>query len=253
MSRRRHARGDRRVAHAGAVQVQDHLVAVAELAQRGDLVERVHHAAAVVVRVLDGHQGSARVVHVVVDVEVVLEELEVERAVGRIEGARLQAREHRRAALLVLDDVGLGVQEDLVAGRGLGVQRDLVAHGARRYVEPGLFAEELGGVVLQGDDGRVVAQHVVADRGFGHGAPHLGRRARDGVAAQVDRPCVVSHRFSPPPWSPAARPTSHDMSPRPAAAPRVRSRWRTRWPAGRRSAARGGPSASASSSWRSGR
>ena len=100
-----------------------------------DLVERVDDAAAVVVGVLDRHQGRARVVHVVVDVEVVLQQVEVERAVVGVEGARLQARKHGRAALLVFDDVRLGVQEDLVAGRGLGVQRDLVAHGARRHVE----------------------------------------------------------------------------------------------------------------------
>ena len=35
--------------------------------------------------------------------------------------------------------------------------------------------------------GRVVAEAVVADLGLGHGPAHRGRRAGDGVAAQVDR------------------------------------------------------------------
>ena len=77
------------------------------------------------------------------------------------------------------------------------MQRDLVAHGAGRNVEAGLFAEQLGGAVLESHDGRVVAEHVVADLGLGHGATHLGRRARDGVAAQIDRPYLFTHHSSP--------------------------------------------------------
>ena len=49
--------------------------------------------------------------HVLVGVEVRLEQVEVERAVVGVEGAGLQAREHGRAALLVFDDVRLRVQK----------------------------------------------------------------------------------------------------------------------------------------------
>ena len=40
---------------------------------------------------------------------------------------------------------------------------------------------------LEPVDGRVLAVHVVADLGVGHRAPHLRRRRRDRVGAEVDR------------------------------------------------------------------
>ena len=61
-----------------------------------------------------------------------------------------------------------------------------------RDEQAGLLAEQLGGALLERDDGRVVAEDVVADLGLGHRAAHGGRRAGDGVAAQVDRAVGMS-------------------------------------------------------------
>jgi len=83
--------------------------------------------------------------------------------------------------------VRLGVQEDLVAAPRERAHGGLVAHRPRGEVEAGLFAEQPSGVLLQADDGRVVAEDVVADLGLEHHAAHLRRRTRDSVAAQVDR------------------------------------------------------------------
>ena len=63
---------------------------------------------------------------------------------------------------------------------------DEVAHRAGGDEQPGLLAEQLRGALLERDDGRVVAEDVVADLGLGHGPAHLGRRLRDGVGAKVD-------------------------------------------------------------------
>ena len=165
---------------------------VAELAHGADVLDRQHDAAAVVVRVLEADEARRRVVHVGVGVHVLLHLLEVERAIRRVEDAQLHLAERRRGALLVEDDVRLGVEEDLVAAARERPDGGLVAHRAGREVEAGLLAEQAGGVFLQAQDGRVVSEDVVADLGLGHHATHLGRRLGNGVAAQVDR----LHRFS---------------------------------------------------------
>ena len=50
----------------------------------------------------------------------------------------------------------------------------------------GLLARQLGGALLERDDGRVVAEDVVAELRLGHRAAHLGRGLGDRVGAQVD-------------------------------------------------------------------
>ena len=63
-------------------------------------------------------------------------------------------------------------------GRG-GPARDEVAHRAAGDEQPGVLAEEVRGAFLEGDDGRVVAEDVVADLGRGHRPAHrVGRVAR---------------------------------------------------------------------------
>ncbi len=173
----RHAARHVRVPDARPVQVQLEVVAVAERAHGADALERVHDAAAVVVRVLETDDAGRREVHVVVVMDEPIHVVGVERAVGGVEAAELQLAEHRGAALLVEEDVGLGVQEDLVAAPRQGVQRDLVGHRAGRAEERGLLAEQLRRALLQAVDGRVVLEDVVADLGLGHGAAHLRRPA----------------------------------------------------------------------------
>ena len=59
----------------------------------------------------------------------------------------------------------------------VGHQGDEVAHRAAGDEQAGLLAGQLGGALLERDDGRVVAEDVVADLGVGHGPAH--RRASD--------------------------------------------------------------------------
>ena len=63
---------------------------------------------------------------------------------------------------------------------------DEVAHRPGGDEQAGLLAEQLGGAFLEGVDGRVVAEDVVADLGLGHRPAHRRRGLGDGVAAQVD-------------------------------------------------------------------
>ena len=116
----------------------------------------------------------------------------------------MQLAEHRRAALFVEEDVGLRVQEDLVAALRQGVERDLVGHRARGAEDRRLLAEQSRRLVLQAVDGRVVPEDVVTDLGRGHRPTHLRPRLGDRVAAHVDDPdgtVLVAHLGSPfPRW-----------------------------------------------------
>ena len=95
--RQRHAGGDVRVPDAGAVEVQQQAVAVAEAAHRQDPVQGIDQAAAVVVRVLQRHQAGGRPVRIGVGVHVLRHGVGIEGAVGGVEAAQLQAAQHRRA------------------------------------------------------------------------------------------------------------------------------------------------------------
>ena len=83
-------------------------------------------------------------------------------------------------------DVAALLDDDFVAVMGPGFDGDEIAHGAGGHEEAGFAAEDFGGAGLQLVDRGILAVDVVADDGFGHGAAHLGRGARDGVAAEVD-------------------------------------------------------------------
>ena len=100
----------------------------------------------------------------------------------------LDAGERRCAALLVDDDVGELVDEDLVAGPGVRPDRDLVAHRPGRHVDRRLLAEHPGHLGLELDHRRVVAPDVVAHRGLRHRPAHGRRGPRHRVGAKVDDP-----------------------------------------------------------------
>ena len=87
---------------------------------------------------------------------------------------------------LVHDDVRLPARDRLHAPLEVGQLRHEIALGPARDEERGFLAEQLGGPLLQGVDGGIVAQDVVAHLGLGHRATHLGRRPGDGVAPQID-------------------------------------------------------------------
>jgi hypothetical protein len=83
--------------------------------------------------------------------------------------------------------VGARLADDLLAVLGVQLDADGVSHGAGRDEHARLFAKDFRGAPLEPVDGGVLAVNVVADLGLRHGAPHLGGRAGDGVAAQIDK------------------------------------------------------------------
>ena len=127
----------------------------------------------------------------------------VDRAVvRRWDPADRRADDHRVPGGLARERVDLGRADDLAAARDVGHEPDEVAHRAARDEQAGLGAEQLRGALLERADGRVLAEHVVAELGLGHRAPHPGRGQGDGVGAEVDhavpaapgRQCCVAHR-----------------------------------------------------------
>jgi hypothetical protein len=87
-------------------------------------------------------------------------------------------------AVLVGDDVRVGVADSSSAGgttRRRQIWLPIVPLGRRR----GLVAEQVGDLLLEGVDGRVLAVDVVADVGRGHDGPHRLGRPGQGVAAHV--------------------------------------------------------------------
>ena len=63
----------------------------------------------------------------------------------------------------------------------------LVAHSAGGDEDGRLFAEQSRDPGFEGRDGRVFADHVVADFGLGHGGAHGERGPGHGIAAKIDR------------------------------------------------------------------
>jgi hypothetical protein len=133
-------------------------------------------------RVLEAEQGRQRLVRVRRVAEGVAQVVEVERAVvASMNAAGRGADDDGVPSGLVPDDVRLGFRDDLAAALHLRHLADEVAHRAAGHEEAGFLAEELRRALLESDDRRVVAEHVVAELRIGHRAPHLGARVRDGV------------------------------------------------------------------------
>jgi hypothetical protein len=176
------------VPEASAVDMERHPVPPSD---RGDLAlvrrrQRSGHRMGMCV--LEGHQAGERLVRVVRVAERLLDRAEIERAVRSVfecPGAR--ADDHRVTGCLVDDEVVRLPGDDLLAAAEVGHQGHEIAHGAGGDEEARLLAEEVGGTLLELVDGRVVAEHVVAELGRRHGPAHRLGRAGDGVAAEVDR------------------------------------------------------------------
>ena len=130
--------------------------------------------------VLEGDQAAERLVGVVRVAEGGLDRGRVEGAVGSVlEGrATLAPTTTAWPAASSIDDVVLGAGDDLLAAAEVGHLRDEIAHRAAGDEQPGLLAEQLRGALLEGDDGRVVAEDVVADLGLGHRPAHRRRGPR---------------------------------------------------------------------------
>ena len=197
-----HPGGRHGVEEPGAVEMQREAVPVAERAHGQDVLQRHDHAAAVVVGLLEAHQARRRPVHVGVRVHVLLHLLEVERPVRRVEHAQLHLAERRRGALLVEDDVRLGVQEHLVAAPRQRAHGRLVAHGAGGEVQRGLLAEQPRGAP------------PAAPAPWGRRPARRRRPRRSSIAARIsgDGRVTVSLRrstvFMEPPWRDVLVPAS---------------------------------------------
>ena len=92
---------------------------------------------------------------------------QVHRAVGPVlEGADARADDHGMTGGLVDDEVVLAAGDRLLTAREVGHLGDEVAHRAAGHEQAGLLAEQLGRALLEGVDGRVVTEHVVAELGL---------------------------------------------------------------------------------------
>jgi hypothetical protein len=83
--------------------------------------------------------------------------------------------------------VGARFQNDFGARGGVNPHGDFVAHGSGGHEKCGFFAQHLGGKFLEAVYGWVLAEDVVADLGFVHGAAHLRRWFGDGITSEVNR------------------------------------------------------------------
>ncbi len=188
----RHPVGDVRVPDPGAVAVQGHVLGVGHRTQVVQGGERDHATTAQVVGLLDGdrrgrHRREAgRADHRG-------DPVHVQRGAGRRPGPGRDAAQHRGGAQLVRHHVRIRPGQQLPTGRRDELQRDLVGHRAGRGEQRRLVPEELRDVPLERVDGRVVPEHVVADRRGGHGLAHPVGGAGHGVRSQIN------HGASPPP------------------------------------------------------
>ena len=116
-----------------------------------------------------------------------LQALTREQPVRRRDRPDLYAPVGGHARLLVVHQVGVGLEQQL--GPGAGEQRDagLVRLGTGGEEQRVARAEELRDALLEPARGRVTIEDIVADFGLGHRAAHPRRRPRDRVAPQIDR------------------------------------------------------------------
>ena len=181
----RNAQRHRRIEDARAIEMHRQSGLVGAVADLVEDLRRSDRSARHVVRVLQRDQAGLRRV-IALAAQLRLDVLPGEDAVFGPHRARHHAGEVRHHRHLVVEDVAALLADDLLPMRGVQLDRDLVAHGSAGHEQRRLAAEDLSRALLQPVDGRVFAVNVVADLGFEHGAPHLGRGLGDGVAAQVD-------------------------------------------------------------------
>ena len=110
---------------------------------------RVDGPAVHVVGVLDGHQPGGRGVRAD-GPDVAADLVPGKDAVLGLDGADHAAGEPRHHGQLVIEDVGAGIGDDLLAVLGEQLDGDGVAHGAGGDEQGGFLAGDLGGALLRG-------------------------------------------------------------------------------------------------------
>ena len=158
---------------------------VGDLAQRLEVVDRIHGPTLRVVGVLDGHDsGAGQVVERGPDRRGDVLGIQHPPAIGQ--GPGLRPACGGEGSTLVVHEVGVAGAEHLIAGLGEGLQADEVRHPAARHVDRGLRSKELIDPFFEPAGGGVLAEKVIAHLGRRHGLAHLRRREGDGVRAEVD-------------------------------------------------------------------
>ena len=181
---------DRGVEQPRAVEVDGQAVLARDGRHVGEVRRREDRAAAPVVRVLEADHARRRpVVEVVVvrrQVDRRLERVERQRAV-RVRRHRVQhhAAERRRRPVLVVVDVRLVAEDHFLPALAVRQQRRQVPHRPAGDEEAGLHAGHPRRQRLELVDGRVLAEHVVAERRRRHRLPHRRRRQGHRVASQI--------------------------------------------------------------------
>ena len=99
------------------------------------------------------------------------------------QGLRLDAAQHRRATAFKTVGVRQLPHDVFIAALAMRHQAAQIALRARRRKQRRLLAQHGSDLFLQGVYGRVVAIHIVAQRGGHHRLAHGGRGLGNGVAA----------------------------------------------------------------------
>jgi hypothetical protein len=173
---------NRRVEQACAIEVGCESVCLRQCTHRLQVSKRQD---ATTVGVLHHHQPRAREVRII-GLDGAADVFQRERAIRLVrQGLRLDAAEHRHAARLPAVGVPELANDGLVAAPAMPHQSGEVRLRAARQEKRGLETEPLCCARLQGVDRGVIAVDVVAHLGIGHGAAHLRRGPRDGIAAEI--------------------------------------------------------------------
>ena len=122
------------------------------------------------------------------------------------QGLRLNGTHDSRATGFPTVGVGIFAHQIFIAAATVGQQGAEVALRAAGHEQRRLEPETLCQRGLQRVHGRVVAEDVIANRSGEHGGLHGGGRARDGIAAQVNRAVhITAPAYSAGKWAAAKR------------------------------------------------
>src|SRR5207253_7521183 len=179
------------VEDSSAVQMNGKAGVVGDLAQGGSLRRAEAGSAFAIVGVLEAEKSGYRLVDIrQTDRAAYL--IRLKAPVPAVQRSELKAADNRRARHFVLKDMAVDLEDDLLSGLGVAEQGAEVAHRPARNKERGFLADHLCGPPLQAMNRRVFIPDVVAHFRRGLRLPHRFRRKREGVAAQLYRPCHPS-------------------------------------------------------------
>ena len=150
-------------------------------------IERPRDAAVPVVRVLERDRGRDRLVRIVPRPHRLHDLLRRHHAGLGWHRSDLDAANGCRTRRLVVEDVRVGVGDQLLTAVRVDGDSDQVAHRAAGHERGGLLAHPLGGDLHQPVGRGVVTENVVAQWRLDHRQAHLGTGHGHGVGAEIDR------------------------------------------------------------------